>query len=350
MRVYTTIVTILISSLKLAISTSKSCEMFNMDASESTPLEVAEVRFYSLSLFLYGFSTRSLQQYFDEKDGHKGIKVFQMNQEYFNYVTMFYAGGSDFPVILNYGFDDPTQVCGYDIVLPFDTSEDNTNRIPIAWSFEAKSNGAWTKLHVFKASEEVDFPKSREFSLDNPGRYQYYRLVITETNNNNAVTANVNFWRVEVRGLITTTMRSKIQQEESAMEKSSVDAETMNENEDWPDRGDDKDADSWPSRNSPSEEEEEVKTKPSALKRDVENMEKDIESTLEYDNGHAAEAILMMGLAMFFVGFIVIRFRQSSGSSRASRRGNGYIETVQRPPDGSFDVHLDRNRAHHGEL
>ena len=61
------------------------------------------------------------KQYFNENDGHKGIKVFQMNQEYFNYVTMFYAKEDDFPIVLNYGFQDPTQVCGYEFAIPFET-------------------------------------------------------------------------------------------------------------------------------------------------------------------------------------------------------------------------------------
>ena len=112
-------------------------------------------------------STQTLQQpqYFNENDGHKGIKVFQMNEEYFNYVTMFYAKEDYFSIVLNYGFEDPTQVCGYELI-PFDSIETQQQRSPISWSFEAKSNGAWVKLHVFRASEdEVYNSRSRAFSL-----------------------------------------------------------------------------------------------------------------------------------------------------------------------------------------
>merc|ERR1712146_401775 len=129
---------------------------------------------------------------------------------------------------------------------------------------------------------------------DNPGRYQDYRFVITEMTTTTK-SATIQFWRVEVHGLITPTMRNKIQEEEKTIEKSSVDEETM-------------------------------------------------KNAVDYDGGHPAEAMLLMGLAMLFIGFVVIRFKQSRPSIR--RRHNNM--SVQRPPDGTFEVELDR--AHHGEL
>ena len=230
------------------------------------------------------------KQYFNENDGHKGIKVFQMNQEYFNYVTMFYAKEDDFPIVLNYGFQDPTQVCGYEFAIPFETIGTQQQQSPISWSFEAKSNGAWVKLHVFRASEDEVFnSRSRAFSLDNPGRYQDYRFVITETTTGKLST--VQFWRVEVHGLITPMMRNKIQQEEKSIERSSVDEETMKN--DWPNRGDDQ-SDGWPVDGDRNNE------KASALKRDVTSVERDIESVVDVDGG--GHAVLLMGLAVLFIG------------------------------------------------
>ena len=162
-------------------------------------------------------------------------------------------------------------------------------------------------------------------------------------------------------------MRNKIQEEEKTIEKSSVDEETMKNSDDWPDRGDEK-SDGWPTNHQ--EEGDDVTNKGSALKRDVTSVERDIENVVDYDDGHPAEAMLFMGLAMLFIGmfffcsrefhsciitltvvryfdhtgFIVIRFKQSRPSIR--RRHNNM--SVQRPPDGTFEVDLDR--AHHGEL
>ena len=160
-------------------------------------------------------------------------------------------------------------------------------------------------------------------------------------------------------------MRNKIQEEEKTIEKSSVDEETMKNGDDWPDRGDEK-SDGWPTNHQ--EEGDDVTNKGSALKRDVTSVERDIENVVDYDDGHPAEAMLLMGLAMLFIGmfvvlenfnrnrvsltscyilktgFVVIRFKQSRPSIR--RRHNNM--SVQRPPDGTFEVELDR--AHHGEL
>ena len=167
---------ILISTTTFVTSTNEACAMFNMNSRDgsgkTTPLEVAEVREEKTTTRRLRRKRSTPQpQYFNENDGHKGIKVFQMNEEYFNYVTMFYAKEDDFPIVLNYGFEDPTQVCGYEFAIPFDSIETQQRGSPISWSFEAKSNGAWVKLHVFRASEdEVYNSRSRAFSLDNPGR------------------------------------------------------------------------------------------------------------------------------------------------------------------------------------
>merc|ERR1712146_481111 len=128
---------------------------------------------------------------------------------------------------------------------------------------------------------------------------------------------------------------------EKTIEKSSVDDETMKNGADWPDRGDEK-SDGWPTNHQ--EEGDGDTNKGSALKRDVTSVERDIKNAVDYDGGHPAEAMLLMGLAMLFIGFVVIRFKQSRPSIR--RRHNNM--SVQRPPDGTFEVDLDR--AHHGEL
>ena len=116
-------------------------------------------------------------------------------------------------------------------------------------------------------------------------------------------TTTIQFWRVEVHGLITPTMRNKIQEEEKTIEKSSVDEETMKNGDDWPDRGDEK-SDGWPTNHQ--EEGNDVTNKGSALKRDVTSVERDIKNAVDYDDGHPAEAMLFMGLAMLFIGMFVV--------------------------------------------
>jgi hypothetical protein len=98
-------------------------------------------------------------------------------------------------------------------------------------------------------------------------------------------------------------MRNKIQEEEKTIEKSSVDEETMKNGDDWPDRGDEK-SDGWPTNHQ--EEGDEDTNKGSALKRDVTSVERDIKNAVDYDGGHPAEAMLLMGLAMLFIGMFVV--------------------------------------------
>jgi len=88
---------------------------------------------------------------------------------------------------------------------------------------------------------------------------------------------------------------------------------------------------------------DETKEDAAYVGKDVEKAGEDVlkvgEEAAVVDDGHVAEVFLLVGLALFVIGFVVLRHRQSQ---RESKRKANAAYPVQLPPDGSFSNYLSR--------
>lgn len=307
-------------------------------------------------------------QAFDD-DGHRGVEELRTGDGQFLFKTVFYSEKDSLPVTLNYEFPGDTSVCGYGILSVPWLDEASTDS-PTDWTFEGSSDGNDYEVLDRKENQPAWGPLEwRRFELSPTARFKHFRLRITQVRGRDDGYGNlkkfVGLSEVEMFGLTDSTDMSQDPSTVSNHEESEPGEGRTSDG--WPD-----DDTSWGSSTADAQETsktkddtsapsskalsrggelyEDVRKDTSVLDDDLGRAEEDVVEFVDYDDGHAAEVILMLGLAMFVVGFVLIRFKQSRPRSSRLNTGSVAYSEVERPPDGTYDLPLTRDRAHHGEL
>jgi len=319
---------------------------------------------------------------FDNGNGKGGVQGFEADREHFDYTTVFYAEEDALPVTIAYQFPEPTTVCGY-AILSVPWIEKALTDSPMVWTFDGSNDGTnWRVLHRVEDQKSWGPLERRRFNLERNAKFTRYRLRVTQVRGRNDGYGNlkrfVGVAEVEVFGLTTQSMKESMQRAESSND-GLMNSETIREGSDsssstsqgWPSaEGDsgsstsnaERDGRGWPASSQSSSLERDISRDAKIFEHDVAVAGEDVADVLEYDDGHAAEAILLMGLTMFVVGFVVIRFKQNQDTHHAQYfRDTGDDSALPlssrrrvvqrpRPPRGTYDLPGKRDPAHHGEL
>eukprot|EP00939_MAST-03C_sp_MAST-3C-sp1_P005179 g5179.t1 len=267
-----------------------------------------------------------------------GVQGFEADRNHFDYTTVFYAQEDALPVNIEYDFREPTVVCGYAILSVPWTQRAKTDS-PTVWTFDGSNDGTnWRVLHRVEDQKPWGPLERRRFDLDRPTKMRHYRLRVTQVRGREDQNGNlkrfVGVAEVEVYGLTSESMVTSMERAESRDDglmnsetvrddASSTSSSSPPTSQGWPaGRGwGSGDSDELPLESKPQQQQGWPAETLGAVERDAKIAEEDVLDAVKYDDGRAAEAILLMGLATFVVGFVVIRFKQGQSVHRMNNAG-----------------------------